>query len=49
MNWESEPTDLYSKIPVVADTAALSALFVSPDDDCLDAVQLHRTALMRCT
>jgi hypothetical protein len=55
MNWESVLTDLFSEIPVMADTAAWSAgcfssLSVVPlvaIVGCLDAVQLRRTALVR--
>jgi hypothetical protein len=46
MNWEPELTDLFSEIPFVADTAALSALLVDAGVVCLDAVHLHRTAVV---
>jgi hypothetical protein len=55
MNWEPVLTDLFSKFPVVADAAEwvaarfshLSAVPVVAVVECLDAMQLHRTALMR--
>jgi hypothetical protein len=48
-------TDLLSEFPVVSDAAArgaacfshLSAVLVVADVECLDAVQLHRTAMVR--
>jgi hypothetical protein len=48
-------TDLFAGIPVVADTAAWDAGHFSPlsavplfaDFDCLDAVELRRTGLVR--
>jgi hypothetical protein len=47
MNWEPVLTDLFSEIPSVADTAALSALLMVAGVVCLDAVQLRRTAVVR--
>jgi hypothetical protein len=47
MNWDPVLTNLFSEIPFMADTAALSALFVLVGVVCLDAAQLHRTALLR--
>jgi hypothetical protein len=40
-------TDLFSEIPFVADTAALSALLVVTGVVCLDAMHLRRTAMVR--
>jgi hypothetical protein len=50
-------TDLFSEFPVVADAAErgaarfshVSAVPVVAVVECLDAVQLHRTVLMRTT
>jgi hypothetical protein len=46
MTWEPELTDLFSEIPFVADTAALSAFLVVAGIVCLDTVHLHRTAVV---
>jgi hypothetical protein len=51
MNWEPVLTDQFSEFPIVADAATrfshLSAVPVVAGVECLDAVQLHRTALVR--
>jgi hypothetical protein len=40
-------TDLFSDIPLVANTAAMTALFMVAAVVCLDAVQQSRTAVVR--
>jgi hypothetical protein len=55
MNWEPIVTDMFSEFPVVVDFAAQGATFlpnltmmpVVGGAECLDAVQLCRTALVR--
>jgi hypothetical protein len=55
MNWESELTDLFSDIPVLTAAAArgsarfshLPAVSVVAGVECLGAVQLRRTALVK--
>jgi hypothetical protein len=54
MNWETVQTDLFSEIPVVADTTAQGDGRFSPvcsafvaGVDCLDAMWLYRIALVR--
>jgi hypothetical protein len=55
MDWEPVLTDLFSEFPVVADAAAwgascfshMSVVPVIADVECLDAMQLRRTALVK--
>jgi hypothetical protein len=47
MNWEAVLTDVFSEIPFMADTAALSALLVVAGVVCLNAVRLRRIVVVR--
>jgi hypothetical protein len=47
MNWEPVLTDLFSEIPLMADTADLSALLVVAAVVCLDALQLRMVTVVR--